>query len=113
MSNVIEFPSSKEETIKIKNRMAVEEESEHFSLEVMEVIHDLMHDRTGECIFTDEEYRPIRIFLSEVISAMYLKSQGHDDHPMIEISNEIFGDDQLDIADYVGYTGENQNNEEP
>lgn len=110
-SNVITFPSKKEEAVDIKDKMSVEEDANDFAQELIDIIHGALYDKTGECIFTDEEYRPIAICLGEVISAMYMLSQGYDDHPFQEIAKEIFGDD-VDIADEDAYNGDIVNNEE-
>jgi len=113
-NNVITFPSRKEETvetIEFKDEMASEEEANDFANEIIEIIHAALYEKTGECMFTDEDYTPITICLSEVIAGLYMLSQGHD-HPFLEIASEIFGD-EVDIPDDDGYTGENVNNEEP
>jgi hypothetical protein len=110
-SNVIAFPQ-KEETVEIRDRISTEEDADSFANEIVEIIHNALHDRTGECIFTDDEYTPITICIGEVITALYMLSQGFDDHPFQQIATEIFGD-EVDISDEEGYTGENANNEEP
>lgn len=113
-SNVITFPSRNEEAIEIveiKNEIIAGEEANEFANEIIEIIHNALHDKTGECIFTDEDYKAITICLGEVIAGLYMLSQGHN-HPFQEIASEIFGD-EVDIPDEEGYTGENVNNEEP
>ncbi len=110
-SNVIAFPKREGETINTIDRLQVESDADEFAYELMETIHDVFHQKTGECIFTDEDYAPISIYLSEVISAMYMLSQGHDDHPMQEIAKDVFGND-LDIAEKNDYDGEIVDNEE-
>lgn len=110
-NNVIAFQPKKEEPIEIKDKSSVEEDANDFAYELIEIIHGALHDRTGECIFTDEEYKPITICLGEVISAMYMLSQGYDDHPFQEISKEIFGD-EVDIDEEDEYNDDIVNNEE-
>ena len=109
-NNVIPFPRPKEEVIEIKDRMTVEEDANEFASEIIEIIHNALHDKTGDCIFTDDEFMPIALCLEEVISAMYLLSQGYDDHPFQDIAKDIFG---VDIEDEEGYIGDNVDNEEP
>lgn len=109
-SNVITFPQ-RMETIEVKNEIIAGEEANDFANQIIEIIHNALHDQTGECMFTDPEYKPMTICIGEVISALYMLSQGHN-HPFLEIANEIFGD-EVDIPEEEGYTGENANNEEP
>jgi hypothetical protein len=111
-TNVITFPSRKEETVEIESTMAIEEAGNDFAYEVMEHIHDILHDQTGECLFTDDQYKPLAICLGEVLTALYMFSQGNETHPFYEIAQEIFGDEALDISDKEVYTGDNVNNEE-
>lgn len=110
-SNVITFPDRKVETVEIKSEIVAGEEANDFANEIIEIIHNALHEKTGECIFTDEDYKPITICLGEVIAGLYMLSQGHN-HPFQEIATEIFGD-EVDIPADEGYTGENANNEEP
>lgn len=113
-TNVIAFPQRKDEAIEaieIKDEMEVSEDASNFANEIIEIIHYALYEKTGECIFTDEEYRPITICISEVIAGLYMLSQGRE-HPFQEIASEIFGD-EVDIADENEYTDENVNNEEP
>ena len=109
-NNVIAFPQRNEEIVDIKSAEEVEIDANDFANEIVNFIHDELHEKTGECIFTDEEYRSITICVGEVITALYMQSQGHD-HPFLEIADEIFGED-VDIADEDSYTGENVNNED-
>jgi len=110
-NNVIQFQSRKIETVEINDAAETEIDANDFANEIVEVIHDMLHDKTGDCIFTDEDYKSITICIGEVITALYMLSQGHD-HPFIEIANEIFGD-EVDISEEEGYNSENVNNEEP
>jgi hypothetical protein len=113
-SNVINFHPRKNEeieTIDIKDELAVGEDATDFANEIIEIIHYALYEKTGECIFTDEEYMPITICLGEVIAGLYMLSQGHN-HPFQEIASEIFGD-EVDILHEEGYTDGNINNEEP
>ena len=111
-NNVIAFPKPKEEVIEIKDRMAVEEDANEFASEIIEIIHNALHEKTGDCIFTDDDFGPISFCLDEVICAMYMLSQGYDDHPFQEIAKDIFGDD-VDIPTEESYIGDTVNNEEP
>jgi hypothetical protein len=111
-SNVIKFPTqNRVETIEIETEFVAEENGNDFGSEIIEYIHDVLHEKTGECIFTDEQYRPLVICLGEILTALHMFTQGHDTHPFYEIANEIFGE-KVDIAEEVDYTGENENNEE-
>jgi hypothetical protein len=109
-NNVIQFQSRKVETIEIKDATEVEIDANDFANEIVEMVHDVLHERTGECMFTDDEYTSITICISEVITALYMKSQGHG-HPFLEIAEEIFGED-VDIADEMSYTDVNINDED-
>ena len=111
--NVIKFPRRKEETVKVVDTMTLEETGNRIAGDLMNVVHDFFHDETGECIYTDEEYLPLVICLGEVLTAMYMFSQGDDSHPFYEIANDIFGDSSVDKSDELDYTGANVNNEEP
>jgi hypothetical protein len=105
--NVIKFPIPKEDTI-----LDIEEAGNDFAHEVMESIHDILHTKTGECLYTDEQYKPLAICLGEVLTALYMFSQGDETHPFYTIAQEIFGDESLDIADNEHYYSDNVNNEE-
>jgi len=94
-NNVIKFPSRK-----IEAEPSIHTESLEFAYELIDELHDRLHDETGDCIFTDDEYTAITIFLAEVISAMYLMGHGLD-HPIQEIASELFGD--VDIDDEMDY----------
>lgn len=112
-SNVITFPPRKEETVEIEDDLILEEVGNDFANEIIEHIHEVLHDKTGECLLTDEQYRPLIICLGEVLTALYMFSQGNETHPFNEIAQEIFGDSAVDIPEELEYTGDNVNNEEP
>jgi len=111
--NVIKFPGRNDETKVIISDMDLEEAGNDFAYEVMEQIHDILHEKNGECIFTDEQYLPLVTCLGEVLTALYMFSEGNDTHPFHEIAQDIFGDDSLDISEEEGYNRENLNNEGP
>jgi hypothetical protein len=95
-NNVIKFPQKKTETIDIPEDIDLHKYSIEFAYEVIDNIHDMFHEETGDCIFVDDDYTAMTIFLAETISGMYLLSQGVD-HPMQEIANDLFGDIEIDV----------------
>lgn len=110
--NVIKFPRRKEETVEVVDTMTLEETGNHIAGDLMDVVHDFFHDETGECIYTDEEYLPLVICLGEVLTAMYMFSQGDDSHPFYGVAQEIFGDSPVDNSEKESYNGDNTNIEE-
>lgn len=110
--NVIKFPGRNSESINVEVDMDTEEAGNDFAYEIMEYIHDILHEKNGECIFTDEQYLPLVTCLGEVLTALYMFSEGDDTHPFREIAQDIFGDNSLDNADVEHYNDENLNNEE-
>lgn len=102
-SNVISFPQKIVETIDIEDELLAEENGNDFASEIIEHVHDMIHERTGDCIFTEEAYKPLAICLGEVLTAMYMFSQGHETHPFYDIAQDIFGD-PLDISGDQDYT---------
>jgi hypothetical protein len=95
-NNVIKFPKRKPETIEIPEDLALHKYSLEFAYEVIDNIHDTFHEETGDCIFVDDDYTAMVLFLAETISGMYLMSQGVD-HPMQEIATDLFGDVEIDV----------------
>jgi hypothetical protein len=94
--NVIKFPTKQLiDNVEIADEDDVRIESISIAYQIMDSLHDIIHEETEECIFTDDEYVPMVIFLSEAISAMYLKASGFD-HPMQEIAENLFGDVDID-----------------
>lgn len=101
-NNVIEFPARKTETVEIEDSRTLNKKAMEFAYEMIDYVHDGIHEETGDCIFTDDEYIPIVICMAEVISAAYMLSQGHD-HPFQEIAQDLFGN--IDIEVEVDYNG--------
>lgn len=95
-NNVIKFPKKRTETIEIEDANVLNRKALDFAYEMLDYIHDRVHEKTGDCIFTDDEYTPIVICTAEVISAMYLQSQGVG-HSFQEIAQELFGDVDIDV----------------
>jgi hypothetical protein len=108
-NNVIKFPNKKLETIENKQELTLNQESIEFAYEIADVLHDVLHERTGDCIFTDDDYTPLVICVTEVISAIYMMSQGHD-HPFQEIAQELFGN--VDIDAEMDYDESNELDED-
>ena len=94
-NNVIKFPNKKTETIEIEDEQTLNKRALDFAYEMIDYVHDGIHEETGDCIFTDDEYIPMVICMAEVIAATYMLSQGHD-HPFQEIANDLFGDVDID-----------------
>jgi len=94
-NNVIKFPAKRAVTVELPPEEVTVQESLEFAYEIADVIHDALHERTGDCIFTDDDYTPLVICVTEVISAMYLMSHGHA-HPFHEIAQELFGGVDID-----------------
>lgn len=109
-NNVIKFPNKRVETVEISDEESINKKSLEFAYEMIDYIHDGIHEETGDCIFTDDEYMPIVICMAEVISAAYLMSQGHD-HPFQEIAHDLFSD--VDISEEMEYDGTTNINEAP
>lgn len=100
-SNVIKFPNNKKtETIEIEDERVLSKRALEFAYEMIDYVHDGIHEETGDCIFTDDEYVPMVICMAEVIASIYMLSRGHD-HPFQEIANNLFGD--VDIDSDMGY----------
>lgn len=106
--NIVKFPA-KVEHIEQEDNEKLHDIAIDFANVAVEELHHMMHDETGDCIFTDEEYHPLNFMFAEVVSAMYLMSQGVD-HPMQEIAETLFGD--VDITDESDYNETNENDNE-
>ncbi len=105
--NVIKFPNKPTENVEVvTDELDLHRQSLSFAYEAIDNIHDMLHEETGDCIYTDDDYTAITIFLAEVISGMFLMSHGIE-HPMQEIANDLF--DDVDTDDEVGY---NESNDE-
>ena len=109
-NNIIKFPAKKAETVDIQGELTLNKRALEFAYEMIDYIHDGIHEETGDCIFTDDEYMSIVICMAEVISAAYLLSQGHD-HPFQEIAHDLFSD--VDIPDEMEYDEATNINEAP
>ena len=94
-NNVIKFPAKKAETVEIEDENTLNKRALEFAYEMIDYIHDGFHEETGDCIFTDDEYVPMVIYMVEVIAATHMLSQGHD-HPFQEIAQDLFGDVDID-----------------
>ena len=100
--NVIRFPTTHKLQGKSADIVTVDDvettnaESMNFAYEIVDVIHELLQEKTGDCVYTDDEYTPIIILVAEVLSAIYLTSQGVDDHPMQNVAADLFGDVDID-----------------
>jgi hypothetical protein len=91
--------------------MSLEEVGHHFAYEVLDHLHEMIHEATDECIYTDEKYNPISIYAVEVITAMFMLANGDDSHPFCEIADEVFNE-SVDKGDDLGYNGKNVDNDE-
>jgi hypothetical protein len=122
-NNVIKFPTTDKEKEQILGKNIefvnaddepenIQKESLVFAYEVIDELHDMLHSETGDCIFTDNEYMPLVIFAAEVISAIYLLSHGIDEHPMMDIANDLFGDIDIDNSEDFVYTDDENDDEE-
>jgi len=109
--NVIKFQPRENtvKTVEISSEEKLNAKSLEFSYDVLDIIHDMIHEQTGDCIFTDDDYKSITICTAEVVSAIYLMSQGLD-HPFHEISKTLFND--VDIDNKVDYDIPNVNDDE-
>lgn len=95
-SNVIKFPTNKKtEIVEIQEEEFVHKKSLEFAYEIIDYLHDQMYEETGDCIFDDDDYVPLIICTAEVISALFLHSQGHE-HPFQEIAHDLFGEVDID-----------------
>lgn len=74
-NNIIKFPSKKTETVEIEDDHTLNKKALEFAYEMIDYVHDGIHEETGDCIFTDDDYVPMVICMAEVISATYLLSQ--------------------------------------
>jgi hypothetical protein len=99
--NIIKFPSKKMETVTIEDEVTLGDDSIEFAYAIIDEVHDLIHESSGECIFTDDEYKPLVLCITESLAALYLMSHGVE-HPFQELAQEIFGDD-IDISSGVDY----------
>lgn len=109
--NVIKFPAKKIETVEIEDEHTLNKKALEFAYEMIDYIHDGIHEETGDCIFTDDEYMPMVIYMAEVIASTYMLSQGHD-HPFQEIAQELFGDVDIDAEmDYDKTSNESDEDE--
>ena len=106
-NNVIKFPSMKDEveTIMIKDELDHHKDSFELVDPVIEYLHDMLHEQTGDCMFEDDDYRALKILISEAVSAIYLLSQGVE-HPLQEIAEDLFND--LDIEENIDYDESNE-----
>ena len=103
--NVIKFPNKLEEKVEvITDELDLHRQSLSFAYEAIDNIHDMLHEETGDCIYTDDDYTSITIFIAEVISGMFLMSHGVE-HPMQEIADDLFND--VDISDEMDYSESN------
>jgi hypothetical protein len=110
--NIIKFPNKPTEEVKvITDEIELQKQSLSFAYEVIDNIHDMLHEETGSCIYTDEEFMPITIFAAEVISAMWLMTQGVNEHPMQDIANDLFGDIDVDNSQDLDYDDYNEDKE--
>ena len=103
VDNIVKFPTKLETTVEVTD--GCHDDSVDFAYTVIEELHDMMHNETGDCIFTDEDYHPLNSMMAEVVSAIYLMSQGIN-HPMQEIAINLL--ENVDITDKADY---NENNE--
>jgi hypothetical protein len=97
-NKVINFPSKKIEDLKILEEEDIQNSAYEFASNILDYIHDGIHEETGECIYSDDGYIPLGIYITEVLSSIYLMSQGVD-HPFQEIAEEVFGADSDNSID--------------
>jgi hypothetical protein len=104
-NNVIKFPQKKSETVDIEDVDDIHKYSLEFAYSVIDDIHDVFHEETGDCIFVDDDYTSLVILLAEVLSGMYLLSQGID-HPTQEIADDLFAHvkEEIDNSTDTSYT---------
>lgn len=99
--NVIKFPFKTDvETITIEDEGSTYLDAYEFFSNIIDLIHDGLHENTGDCIFTDEEFHPLVNMLGENLIAMYLLSQGID-HPLQDVAKDFF--ETVDISENVDY----------
>jgi hypothetical protein len=111
MTNVIKFPNKRVETVDIEDENTLNKKALEFAYEMIDYIHDGIHEETGDCIFTDDEYMPMVICMAEVIASTYMLSQGHE-HPFQEIAQDLFGDIDIDAEmDYDETSNESDEDE--
>jgi hypothetical protein len=121
VNNVIKFPLSNEEKkemfgrnvefVQVDDAESIEKESLVFAYDVIDHLHDMLHEETGDCIFTDDSYMTLTIFAAEVISTIYLMAHGVDDQPIQQIADDLFGNIDVDNLSDLDYTDQNNNNE--
>jgi hypothetical protein len=109
--NVVKFPDKNTETVDILEEKDLHTRSLDFAYNIIHQLHDDLHEETGDCVFTDEEYNPLVFLLAETLSAIYFMSNGAD-HVMQEIAEDLFGDVMVDNDDEMGYSEPNDDNEE-
>jgi hypothetical protein len=109
--NVIKFRPRKTETVEIQEEQDSNREALEFAYEVLDILHDMLHEQTGDCIYTDRDYSALTICVAEVIAAVYLTSQGIE-HPFQEIANDFFGNVDVDIDSEMDYNESNINDED-
>ena len=105
MGEIVKVPNRLHE-VNIQESNEFQKETIEFSYEIIDHIHDIIHEKFDECIYTDQDYEPLVVCLSELISAICHMTQGKD-HPFIDFCNEVFVDSGINM-DY----NENENKDE-
>lgn len=107
--NVIKFPFNNAEMVEVKEENILGEESTTFAHTIIDDIHDRIHENTGECIFSNDEYLPLIMCVADAISGIYLMANGVDNF-FTEIAQELYGD--VDLSDDVLYDETTNENDE-
>lgn len=116
LDNVIKFPQTNLETVEVDYEDKVHQHSLDYAYRVINNFHDDFHKETGDCIYVDEDYTSMVLLFAEVISGMYMKSQGFD-HPTHEIADSLHElvektVDDFDKKDYDNPLDTNDNKDE-
>jgi hypothetical protein len=99
--NVIKFPKKETATVTVDEDDEILYQSLNIAHEALEQLHDILHEQTDECIYTDSAYSNMITLFVEIVSAMYHMTQGKD-HILQEIADDFFEEtvDNPDEKDY-------------
>jgi hypothetical protein len=108
--NVINFPKKETEVISVDEDDVILYQSLSVAHEILEQLHDVLHEQTDECIFTDPEYSNMITLFIETVSAMYHMTQGKT-HVLQEIADDFF-EEMVDNTDEKDYNDNNETDKE-